>query len=892
LKFIRASCVLFLWLLIFTGITKNIYGYVYISKQVNNTNVQIEQEKPASQKGSIDDSGKVEGIDNIVTTPGFEKDSIKTDSTRQVLVYSNDTLEHEVVYKADSILFDMAKNKILLEGNAEVTYGNINLKALYIEFEIKKSIVTAYGEMDSLNNFVGRPEFSDGNQSFTAHKLSYSFKSQKGKIFQMITDEGEGFIHASEAKKDKNNNLYGKVMKYTTCQYENPHFWIEAKTLKVIPDQLLVCGPTNLVIEGTRTPLVLPFAIFPIKKGQRSGLIFPEFGEAQNYGFGITNGGYYYGNNDFFDLSLTGDVYTTGSWRVRVNSKINKKYKYSGNINLQYGNLRFGDELTKTLEKQQDFRIGLDFSINQKAWPNNTFSANINYVTSTFYQFNNANFNDHLTNTIQSSISYAHIFTKAPLNLRVSANMIQNTVTRDITLKLPEINFGVSRINPFKSRFGGSQKWYEKIGFSYNMNAKNQISAPDSVLFSPAFTNNLRAAVQHNIPISGSFKVFKFFTFTPSANYTENWYAETINKVYDPVYIDDSIVQFYHADTTTGFAAARYFNFSASFNTRLYGKLQFKSGGLKAIRHVMRPTVSFNYKPDFADPKWGYYKTVQIDTSGKTELYSVFPTDIFGAPPVGEFGGITFSLDNTLEIKVFSKKDTVNHTKKVKILESFRIGGAYNFVADSLKLSRISFTGRTTIADKLNITFNGVFDPYVLNSKGQRIDVFEWERNRRLLRFENINFTMGANFRSKTSNQELETPANFRFARIPGEPLLYYDPDIPWDIAVNYVLNIDKGIGANLDTTAFSQSFTLSGNFSLTPKWRVGFTAGYDIMKNVISYATVDVYRDLHCWEMRIRWIPVGVLQSYNFGINVKSSILKDLKIEKKNNPYGSYNYY
>jgi len=887
LQFIISAWIVF-------GITQNCSAFVYNYKHIDILNVDSHDSKRLSSSNSLIQ----------VQLPINKNDTIKKNDTLSFadtlkpvvgpmpIEISSDTLEHIVDYHADSIHFDFPNNTIYLKQNAIVTYGSISLEAAIIEFNIKDNTVTAFGITDSFGNFIGRPDFSDGDQSFTARKMAYNFSSQKGKIYQMITAEGEGFIHAKEAKKDENNQLYGRVMKYTTCDHEEPHFWIEAKTIKVIPNEILVCGPTNLVIEGVRTPLILPFAIFPINPGQRSGLIFPEFGEATNLGFGITNGGYYYGNSDFVDLSLTGDIYTSGSWRVRVRSNFAKKYKYNGNFSFEYGRLRFGDELTGELTKQKDFKLGLGFTLNQKAWPNNRISASINLMSNTYNQFNTTNFNEHITNTVNSSIRYSHIFKNAPLNFSLSFRHSQNTINKTVSLTLPEMNFGVSRLSQFKRKISsGGQKWYEKIGFNYTLIGKNFINIADSLLFTKEALKSLRFGFQHKLPVSASFKAFNYFTFSPFFNYNEDWYFERIEKRYDPISLPDTSIQYVQIDTIRKFSPARYFNFGAALSTRIYGRLNFKSGKLKAIRHVMTPFVSFNYRPDFAGESYGYYQTVQTDPDGTIEEYSVFPTDLFSPPPKGKFGGISFSLDNNLEMKVFSKSDTINQTKKIKILESLKISSSYNFAADSLELAPFRITARTTIADKVNVNFSSVFDPYALNDQGQKINVFELKKNKRLLRLVNAQVNVGASFRSKTSNQSQAQNSNFIMERIPGEPVLFYDPDIPWDVSLNYVLNINKGFGLDADSTIYRQSFTVSGNLNITPKWRINMQLGYDIVKNELSYATVDIYRDLHCWEMRFRWVPVGVLKSYNFGINVKSNILKDLKLQKKSNPFGSYNF-
>ena len=791
--------------------------------------------------------------------------------------FSKDTLDHPIHYQAtDSLKYQIANKKGVLYGDAKVTYGDITLEAAVIEFDWDKNTVTAYGAKDSVGKMAGLPKFAEGDQSFVAKKLAYNFKSKKGKIYEMFTEEGEGFIHAGEAKKDEDDNLYAEKARYTTCDLDHPHFWIEATPLKIVPNKILVCGPTNLVVDGVRTPLFLPFALFPIQKGQRSGIIFPEYGESAQLGFGLTNGGYYFALNDYMDLALRGDIYTGGSWRLNLSSNFAKRYKYNGNLNVSYSKLRRGDELLNTLQLNKDFSIGGSFSLNPKAWPNNTLGASLNIASRNNASLNNYDYDKHLENSLNSSVNYSHNFKNRLFNFSMALRHFQNTTNGTLSLTLPEATFGMSRITPFKSKISTTRaKWYENIGFSYTLRAQNKLNTYDSLLFKPGTLQDFRLGAQHQIPISGSFSILKYINVSPSFNYTENWYTEHYEKRYDPTSIGDTNPQYVFTDTVGGFGASRYFNTGIGFSTRLYGRANFK-GKIKAIRHVMTPSIGFSYRPDFGGSGWGYYKTVQTDPDGSEQKYYIYPTDLYGSVPTGKSGSINFALGNNLEMKVFSRKDTVDHTKKIKIFDALNLNTSYNLAADSFNLSNIGINGRTSVLDRFNINFRAQFDPYAVNEVGRRIDTYAWTADRQLARLTYASISVGTSFNSR-GNRLTQKPSEKR-----EEEEMYYAFR---RFDVNYKLDWRRVTGANVDSFAVTQSLDLNMDLQLGPKWSISASTGYDFVAKEITYTTINIHRDLHCWEMHFGWVPIGRVRNYNFGINVKSNILKDLKIEKKSSP-------
>lgn len=822
----------------------------------------------------------------IDTSLAEQADTLPQPSPVRHLRISKDTLEQIVDYKAtDSMVYDISGKKILLYGQAEVVYGNINLKAAEIVFDWSNNTVTAYGVQDSLGKWEGLPEFSESGRGFKAHRMVYNFKSKKGKLYQLSSQEGEGYIHAREAKKDEDDNLYAHRARYTTCDLDHPHFWIEASPLKIVPDQVLVCGPANLVIEGVRTPLVLPFAIFPLQKGQRSGLIIPSYADSRELGFGLLQGGYYFGISDNIDLAVTGDIYTGSSWGLNVHSNYAKRYRYRGSFSTSYSKFRYGDALDGTLAEQSTFNIVWNYNLDPKAWPNNYFNANVNIGSSNYNTFNAFTVAQQMNNTFTSSIAYSRIFTNKPFNFSASLRHSQNVSTRSVQLTLPEATFGVNRINPFKRKVSiGGQKWYEKIGFNYTMNLRNSIDTYDSLLFQPGGLKDFRFGIQHRIPVNASFNLLKYFTVAPGISYEEAWYFERYTHRYDPVDIGDSVFQYVQTDTAREFTPIRHFNMNVNLTTRIYGRLNMKKGPVRAVRHVMTPQFSFNYRPDFGAPNWGYYDSVQINSAGAQQIYANFPT-LYGSPPRGMVGGLGINLNNNLEMKVRNEKDTANPLKKIRILETFDFRTFYNFARDSVNLDPLRMSGRTTILERFSVNFSGMWDFYILDEEGRmNLGTFEWEENRRPARLEMLDLNLSTSLAG--SKERPVGPDGFSDLEAQLRETF-----IPWDLSARYSLNLNKGVPGNPDSIRITQSLGLDFSMQPTPNWRVSVSTGFDFVQREITYTNVNIHRDLHCWEMRFSWIPIGFLKSYTFGINAKSTLLKDLKVEKRSNPYDNFQF-
>lgn len=794
---------------------------------------------------------------------------------------SNGFLTSDVKYFAtDSSIINLQEKKVLLYHKAQVNYEDIELSAEYIELNWSNNTVYAIGLPDSTGKMIGNPIFKEGGKTYYCTSILYNFNTKKGKIKGMKTQDGDGYIHGNQLLKQADNSMFVEQSKYTTCSNDEPHFYIGAKKLKIIPGNKIITGPANLVIANIPTPLFIPFGFFPMQDKQSSGFIMPTYGYSTNRGYNFRNGGWYFSVNEHMDLALRGDIYTLGSWKLKAQSAYKKRYAYSGNFSLSYAKNILGEEGLSNFEDKRDFFIKWSHKQDSKAHPYSRFSANVNAGSSTFNQFNTYQNNDYLKNTLSSNVSYSYSWPGKPFNFSANLRHSQNTLNKTVSLSLPDLAFSMNRINPFERKeVSGKRRWYEKINMRYSSTAKNQIESSDSLLFSPQTLDNMKYGIQHIIPISSSFKIFKYINVSPSANYTERWYFNRIEKSWN----EDSL--YVQKDTISGIRAVRDFNTNLSMSTKIYGLYQFKSEKIKAIRHVFSPNLTFSYRPDFSEEKWGYYDWTTIDTLGNEQQYSYYEEAIYRSAPSGQSGNIRLSIDNNLEIKILNNNDSISTYKKIALFKNLNFSGNYNLAADSFNLSNITFNGRTVLMPKMNIKFNGSINPYQIDSNGSRIHKYAWDDKLSMGRLTNFSFTIDWRMNSTDKDKTLERPqgaTDEQWDMIQNSQNDYVDFNIPWDVSVDYKYTYNKPA---LEKT-IRQTLNLKGNVRLTEKWKIGFHSGYDFNTKKISYTSLDFYRDLHCWEMRFNWIPFGFHQSYNLSINVKSAVLQDLKLNKRKSFY------
>jgi hypothetical protein len=810
-------------------------------------------------------------------------DTLPVDSPIVVKTGISSTLKDQVTYRAqDSMYFDLDGQKVYLYDSASVDYQEIHVTAHYIIIDFKNSIVTAIGKTDSLGKFTEKAIFEDGEQNFQADSFHYNFKTGKGKISEVTTEEGGGFLLATAAKKDSSGTIYVADGKFTTCDLPNPHFAIRAKKLKVIPNDKIVTGPAYLEISDVPTPLAVPFGFFPNKKGRKSGILIPSYGESPTLGFFLKGGGYYFGISDKMDLAVRGDIYSRGSWGAQTFLNYKVRYKYSGNLALKYSQIGVGDNELPTSYKREDFLINWTHIQDPKFNPSIRFSANVNAGTSTYNTNNSNRPNDYLSTTMQSNVSASKSwkFGQLSANLRHS----QNRVTHNLDLTIPQLAFSVNRFYPFRNPTRVTPKWYDKIGMSYNSEFQNNLSMGDT-LFNyrhlDYIKSKVRNGIHQSIPISTSLNLFKHFTLTPAITLNSVTQFRTIKKRWDST--NDSLI----TDTINGAKINLDYSASATLSTRVYGFYYFKHTRYSVIRHIITPNLSFTYIPDFTNEKYGFYKTVQTTASGGSAKYSIYEGGIYGSSPAGRVGAIGVNILNSLEGKLRLKSgDTTGVEKHVSLIDAFNVAFSYNLMADHFNWSLISTGFRTKLFKKIDVNASFLADPYRVSEDSVRIERFEWRDGKRIARLTEANLSLGTSLRkgglssSTTHTSTRGTDAEMNM--INSNPNGYVDFNIPWSLNVNYVLNWSKP----LMTATFTQSVRFSGDVNVTPKWKVGFDSNYDLKKQEFGYTSLNIYRDLHCWELQFNWIPFGIRQSYNVTLNVKSAVLQDLKLTRKRDWY------
>ena len=840
------------------------------------------QERPEYDALSASESTFVQDSISIVETTQF------TDSVSSQEAQGSMVLEAPIIYNAtDSIIISLDGRKVYLYKAGVVTYQKIELKADYIELDLNTKEVYAEGLIDTAGVVQGAPVFKDGSDEFECRALRYNFETQKGIIRDVKTEQGEGYMHSDKTKKIDEKSFIMEDGKYTTCDADHPHFYLQMTKAKVISNEKIITGRAFLVLEDF--PIYfpfLPFGFFPSTPTYSSGIIIPTYGEERNRGFFLREGGYYWAASQYFDLSLKADVYSKGSWASNISSSYKKRYKYSGSLNFSYNVNKYGDEGLDDFYKTKGFSVKWSHSQDSKANPNQTFSASVNLSTSSYDKENATDATNYLTTTKQSSISYSKKWANSPFSFSSSLGHSQNSKDSTISLSLPSMTISMSKIYPFKRKNSvGGTKWYEKISIGYTGNIKNSITAKEDVILKKSLTRDWRNGWKHTIPITlPSFSLFKSINLTPSVNYTERWYTKSIDKIYDAA--EATVVQ----DTTYGFKRNYNYSFSLSSSTTVYGMYQIKNPNsrIKTIRHKMTPTIGLSYNPDFSDPKYGFWNSY-IDADGKTIYYNRYSNGLFGSAGRGESGVISFGLTNNLEAKIAAKNDTTSAKfTKVSILDNLGFSGSYNMVADSMNLSNISVRGRTTIKG-VSVNFGGTLNPYMTDSLGNEINQYVWNNKKgieKLGRLTNANLSFGLSFKSKENKDKNETeedPEESSGASI-IEDALYADFKMPWNFNVNYSFSYSK---SNPFTDArINQSVNFRGRLSLTDKWDMSLNTNFDVQKAAFSFTTVSVSRTLHCWSMSFNFVPFGDRRSYSFSLNASSSMLKDLKINKQRSWY------
>lgn len=820
-----------------------------------------------------------------IKTQVLSDDTLKKVKTDTLNVNDDDeALESKVIYKAkDSIRFEYEGNKLFLFGDAFVEYEGMSLKAEFIEIDNEKNTMTAYGKKDSLGKETGNPLFKDGEEEIESRKIVYNLKTKRGKIYDVVTKEGDLILKGSEVKKDSNNVVYMKDLRCIPCEFADSRTIFRAKRAKIIPDDKIVTGPMFLEIGGVPTPLGLPFGYFPNSKKRHSGILMPFFNSSENLGFNLKDGGFYWGINEQTDMTIRGDIYTNGSWGIRTLNSYNVKYKYTGALTLGFSEFRTGEkEIPSSYNKQRDILINWRHTQDQKSNPTVRFSSDVNIRTSKYNKFNALNTGQYLQNTFQSNISYSKSFKTSSLSLNARHN--QNTQTKLMEISFPELTFNVNRFYPFKKEGRVKQNPIDKIGISYLFEARNTLTGFDTAIFKGNIDDKLKYGARHSLPISTNITLFKYFTLTPAVNLSALMYTKTTQKSLD--FTTNTIL----IDTVKAFKTGYDANFSTALTTKVFMDYLFKTKRLSQIRHLLIPTLNYTYRPDFGAEQFGFWKDVITDTvTRRTTKYSVFENTLFGGPSIGKQNSLGINLNNNIEAKLKRSTDTGFVYNKVQLLQNIGINGTYNFAADSNKLSNISVGGRTKIWKYFDLVFGSVFNPYVtqtVNNFTSNTRFYTFNETGKLANFTSGNIALSAAFSSNTTQSMRIKKPDLTNGAEQGAAVSKANEtsqeQLPWNLNIYYNVTFNK-INTKLTNI---QTLNFSGDVQVTKYWKLGVTSGYDFNAKNLSYTSMNLYRDLKCWEARIDWVPFGFRKSYSLTINLKTSMLSDVKIPRQRQWY------
>ncbi|AXO79009.1 LPS-assembly protein LptD [Olleya aquimaris] len=901
LKPLRTNSLYILFSLSFT-VFINTFGFAQGDLPKDGTSISpIEDKQTLVTKQK--DSSTVDVNVKELLGPKTETDSTITDSIKPKPLLSS-----TISYKAtDYMSYKQKEGKMYLYNEAQILYEDMDISAGVIILDYNNDLVYAKGIKDTLGEYTQKPVFKQGENVIEPDSIVFNTQTRKGLIYNSVTEQQQGRLITETTKRVNDSVYYLRNSKFTTSDnVEDPEYYFLIRKGKLVPNKKVITGLTNLFIYDVPTPIGLPFAFFPLSKKRTSGIIFPSFGEDGNRGYFLQNGGYYFPISDYVDLAILGDYYTNGSYGLRLENKYAKRYKYNGNLGFRYENLITSERGFPDYAKTTIYNLRWSHSQDAKASPNSRFAASVNLGSSNYYtqSINQLNLPNTQNNTLSSSVSYSKTFQGEPqANISLAATHSQNTQTESINMTLPTFQGSLSRIFPFAGKDGTKKGVIQNINFQYSVRAENRIVTTDSLFFKKEMFNDAKVGAQHTIPISTNFKIFDHFSVTASTNFQETWAIKTIEKNYD--FDNEEIV----TREVNGFDAFRTYNFSTSIGTTLYGIFNFnKDKKLQAIRHVIRPSLSYNINPSFDN----YYDEFEvIDANGTTKSeYTRFENSIFGTPNKTFSSSVGIAVSNNFEAKIKDSDSTKLEPKKIKLLNNLNFSTSYNVAGDSLKWSPLRISGGTQLLDnKMNINFGANLDPYALNSNNKKINTFNINNGGSLFRLTSANLTMSYSLSSKSgntkndedavddrllsggraddlfgvsqdfANQQLNQRDEDKEEREPDE---FYNNKIPWSLRFAYAVNYANSTRQN---EISSHSLMFSGDIELTPKWSIGGSSSYDFKNKGFGLTQLRFERDLLSWRMNFSWVPFGTYNSWNFFIGIKSSILKDLKYEQRRKP-------
>jgi hypothetical protein len=809
------------------------------------------------------------------------------------LKLSKDSIDTPIDYNAsDSGILIVETREFLLYGKAKTNYQDLKIEAATIRYNQQSKMVKAYGSTDSTGKLDSKPVFIQGEMKSISDTISFNMESGKGLTKNTFFQEGEIYVNAISLKKMSDSVVYAKKARFTTCNLDTPHFAFRTGRMKIINNKLGISGPTFPEFEGVPMPIGIPFGIFPLNRGRHSGILAPAFTASEDFGLGLEGLGYYKVINDYLDFTTRANIYSYGGWNANLNSKYIKRYAFTGGVNLTLQNTKSlnrsggtGDEFNQN----KSFMLNWSHSRDNRARPGTSFSANVNFGSSRFNRLLLNNPMQNFQNQLSSSISYSKDW-RGKYNLSVNANHNQNNNLRLVNLQLPTVNFNVVTLYPFQSKEQiGAGKWYEKIGIGYSGNVQNQLSFYDTAFNFKRLLDTAQWGAVHNIPLSMSLPALGPVTISPSISYEERWYGQRFLRSWNSANKKVDTVK------NRGLYTARQMSFGISAATRIFGTYTFgKNSSIKGIRHEIRPTISMNYQPDMAA---AYHYSSQVDSTGRTFRFSQYEGGVIGSFAEGSFGGIGFGVDNLLEMKVRDKSDSTAKDKKVKLIEGFGFSSSYNMLADSFKLGNFNLYARSTLFEKININASATLDPYDVDNKGYRLKTFAFDPKAfKFGRITSGSVAISTSFSSKSkdgkSEKDKELPIDpfltpdeqqrqLQFAK--SNPAEFTDFNIPWTLSFSYSLSFNKQLKpdySGFETKTFS-SLNFNGDFSLSEKWKVGGTGYYDVSMGGLQQFSMFISREMHCWQMSINVMPVGIFRSFNITVNPKSGILRDLKINR-----------
>lgn len=874
---------------------------------------------------------------SVDTTLSQPTDTIAADTLKR---RDNDAVEAPVTYESNDSMVWTRGGEAYLYGNAKVNYQKIELTAGIISMNMDSNIVHAMACTDSAGGLYSLPVFKDGDTSYESDKMSYNFKTKKGFINNVYTQQGDGFLMGKSAKKDDNDVYYAQNARYTTCDAEHPHFYVALTRAKTRPKKDVVFGPAYLVIEDVPLPVAIPFGFFPFSSSYSSGFIMPSYGDETERGFYLRDGGYYFAISDRMDLKLTGEIFTKGSWGLAAASTYAQRYRYSGNFDFSYLVTKQGERNLPDYSVGKNFRIQWSHRQDAKAVPNSNFSASVNFATSSYERSNlNSLYNPVLNSQSvrTSSISYSKTFPTLGLTISATTNISQNVQDSIISLTLPSLNVSLSKKYPFKrKKRAGDERWYEKISLSYSGQMNNSITAKEDKILKSNLATEWSNGIKHNIPISATFQLFDYINITPSLNYTERWYLKKINQNWDDA--TQTVVR----DTVNGFNRVYNYNFSLSMNTTLYGFYQpagfLKNSRIQMVRHVFKPSLSFTYAPDFGASRYGYYDTyTYTDEKGevRTVEYSPYAGSMYGVPGKGKTGSITLDIGNNIEMKWRTKNDSI---KKISLIDELGASISYNLAAKEKPWSNLSTRLRLKLSKSYTFSLNATWATYAyeFNDQGRVVvgNRTEWSYGR-FGRFQGMSQNLSYTFNNETikkikklfgrdveeetdddeeekSDDEIaaENARTMRGATMQsagrGDKSKNAEVDddgympfkLPWNFTVSYGIVMAENTSAQIDIKSmrypykFTQNMNFSGNIGISDNWKINFTSGYNFEYKKLTTTTMNISRDLHCFEMSCG-IVLAPYTSFNFSFRATSQMLADaLKIDKRSSGSSNVEWY